>query len=177
MTMSLEEAEAELARRQAMESGPFGSAERRGLARAHAERHTASGPGGQLIHGLSPGQVEAMYEPLRKRLDAFSPSTSMESLQDTWGPLLPPGSAFVPGAGKNYLASKRGTNRKTANSAMMPSSGSMFSSPAPFLPEFACHRAGTKVLMADGTRTPIEDVRVGDRVIDKDGHIQTVLNT
>ena len=117
-----------------------------------------------------------MYEPLRKRLDAFSPSTSMESLQDTWGPLLPPGSAFVPGAGKNYLASKRGTNRKTANSAMMPSSGSMFSSPAPFLPEFACHRAGTKVLMADGTRTPIEDVRVGDRVIDKDGHIQTVLN-
>lgn len=176
MSMSLEEAEAELARRQLQESGPFSSAERKAASMAHAQSHFREG-GGQFVHGLAPSQVEALYEPLRKRLEAFVPGTSMNSLQATWGNLLPPGAAFVPGAGKNYQASKRAvaSAKKTSamtregNSAMMPSSGSMYSMPSPFLPEFACVLEGTSVPLYNGTFKPIEEVEVGDAVIGSNG--------
>lgn len=38
-----------------------------------------------------------------------------------------------------------------------------------------CFRAGTKVLMADGSARPIESLRVGDRVRGRGGRINTVL--
>lgn len=37
-----------------------------------------------------------------------------------------------------------------------------------------CFREGTPVVMADGTSKPIESVRVGDKVLDKNGHPQDV---
>jgi hypothetical protein len=38
-----------------------------------------------------------------------------------------------------------------------------------------CFGAGTRILMADGRQIPIEEVRVGDRVIDADGNPTSVL--
>ena len=40
-----------------------------------------------------------------------------------------------------------------------------------------CFVPGTAVLMADGSRKPIEDIRTGDTVISKNGSIQYVLDT
>lgn len=130
--------------------GPHGDPRKQ--ARDADERHAAQSRQLAMTHHMSPEQIEAMYEPIRKRLDAFDPSLGgMEGLEKKWGPLLPPGASFSPGAGdgwresyrKSAGAGRRGSspswNSKTANGVggYGVGSGSMFSSPAPFLPEFA----------------------------------------
>jgi hypothetical protein len=40
-----------------------------------------------------------------------------------------------------------------------------------------CFAAGTRILMANGTYKNIEDVKVGDRIINKDGLPRSVLNS
>lgn len=78
------------------------------------------------------------------------------------------------------------SSRRTANSffgGMMPDGSSLFSGGSgstmfhaqrPYLPAWECLRHGSPIIMADGTIKPIEDVIIGDQVIDKNGHIQTV---
>lgn len=79
---------------------------------------------------------------------------------------------FTGGDGRcSYLYSKtcrikRYTNGKTANADCDVVKTEI---------QCTCFVRGTRVLMADGTEKPIEQIKVGDKVLGKDGAINTVL--
>lgn len=123
-------------------------------------------------HGLTASQTEA----LAARMEGFLPrltrssNTNRDLFQDTlprdanWSPKTAQqmgggGMPNQPGGGKTFFTQQR-----------------------PYQPEYEspdrqmypCVVEGTKVLMGDYTYCNIEDIQVGDQVIDRDGHTQTV---
>lgn len=123
-------------------------------------------------HGLSAGQIEALNERYERSLPKLVTSDHgyqrSKLLEDDFrrnglssSPLRRTGAVGNVIGGTNFGA------------------GTLISAQTPYQPEFSspdrqCLAEGTPVVMADGTWRPIEDVQVGDRVLDGKGSIAVV---
>lgn len=118
-------------------------------------------------HGMSPGNIEQLHE----KMSALEPSlvnlgrASHNILDD----ILPEGAT----------PSLKRTAQISGTSISGFGQSTIVSPTRPYQPEFAsqdrqCFVEGTQVTLADGTRRKIEDIRVGDRVLDGKGHVATI---
>lgn len=122
------------------------------------------------IHNMTPQQIEALHNRMNELYPKLVSASRVNNRQALFEKDLPEGASWSP--------------RRTAqtSSSTVTTNGLMTTTQTPYQPEFAdpsrqnypCVVKGTQVLMADYTYKNVEDIRVGDRVIDKDGHIQVV---
>lgn len=133
-----------------------------GDARKQASRETP--------HGLTPSTIESLGDRMEQFLPGLTEQHGQASRQFFDG-LLPDGAELDPRQRRraNIPAGATFSNSQVGggNTSITPQ--------RPYQPEFECVLEGTSVVMADGTLKNIEQVRVGDKVLDKNGNEQEVL--
>lgn len=124
-------------------------------------------------HGLTPNTIEQLSERFEQFLPGLSSEHGVASKQFFDG-ILPDGATMDPRAGKlqkraNVPAGATFTGGGGGNTSISPQ--------RPYQPEFETCTEDTLVLMADGSYKEIRDVKIGDKVINKDGFIEEVIRT
>lgn len=139
--------------------------------------------GPEWQHGRSPEEQAV----LRERFESFVPKVvsrgSPGRAQDFFASILPPGAQLAPNAGAGYRQAQRNHHDMRRRgmggfsglpSGAQPNGGDIFQQvQQPYQPEF-CAVEGSPIVLADGSVKPIEEISVGDRVLDKNGSVQTV---
>lgn len=135
----------------------------------------AQGGFGELPHGMTPTELER----LRAKFDSFMPNISSKtaSAQSFFDGLMPDGGSLAPNAGAGIRSAQMKQRRANFPGGLgsgTSTDGLMTTPSQPIMPEFSCGIGSTPVLLADASTKPLQDVRAGDRVIDRLGSIQTV---
>lgn len=151
------------------------------------------------VHGLTPGEIERMQrkaeqagvniEEYRAGKRGAVSSVYGPTHKELLDPLMPKNMFLEDGAALRRTAQTYNGNGGGGLNSIGPAS--IASPQMPYLPEFAnsslqsvpthrrtvnCFVAGTPVILADGTSCPIENVRIGMKVLDHTGKEQTVEN-
>lgn len=128
-------------------------------------------------HGLAPAQIQALHERYALSMPQLVSARPSNRISKFFEGIMPPGATFTAADDMaRTAASRRGMLPGGAMLTGTGGNGIMTSPQLPYQPEFACFRAGTQVLLPDGTRKPIEEIRIGDRILDRTGRIQVVEN-
>lgn len=127
-------------------------------------------------HGLRPPQIEALdqkYRDVRANTSTHLTRNQIEELLPE-GRFLDARTAARSGHKSGQVLPGWATGGSGGGGWGGGPGGTFFSNSQPYMPEFECLLGDTPVRMADGTEKSLEEIEVGERVLDRTGRIQTV---
>lgn len=125
-----------------------------------------------MPHGLTPQTIDEIGDRMEKFLPGLAGKQGNASEQFFDG-LLPDGATLDARTANRQANIPCGVSSNQFNS----NSGVSMSLQRPYQPEYETVVEDTRILMADGSYKEIRNINVGEKVIDKDGHIQEVIRT
>lgn len=138
-------------------------------------------------HGLAPTQVERMAQRMEEMLPKLS--SQYGNVRTVLDDILPKDATLAPNAGAGYRSARqKHANLSGGLGSGQGNTGTMQTVQRPYQPEYAssdrqsypvhrCLVEGTEVLYATGQVAPIEDVKIGDKLLGPDGKPRLVLDS
>lgn len=128
----------------------------------------------QTVHGLTSVQMNQLHGRMNEMMPRLASTDASQQVRSLFDDTLPKGATWdARRTGQAYGMGGMGMPNAPGGSG--GGGGSMYNVQRPYQPEFECIPHGTTLVLADGTRKKVEAVQAGDNVLDKNGHVQTVL--